>query len=101
VADPTQPLANHRSDQAAVIPERHEAIVSSRKIFLCDEVRVDSLIPIELDPMFRDAWARCFAAHEAACSFSSSNPTRIIEKAELLHVGGIVVRDGDWFLSET
>src|SRR5207245_8936337 len=101
VTNPTQPLANHRSDKAPVIPDRHEAIVSSRKIFLCYEIRFASLIPMELDPMFRDARASCFTAHEAARAFSSANPTRIIEQAELPHVGRIIVRDGDWFLSET
>src|SRR5436853_5133436 len=91
VAHPAQPLANHRSDQATFIPERHETKVSSWKIFLRDEVRFDSLIPMELDPMFRYAWTSCFTTHEAARSFSSANPTRIIDKEERTTTGLIIV----------
>src|SRR5437879_532552 len=63
VTNPTQSLADHRSEQAAVIPERHEAIVSSWEIFFCYEVRFDSLIPMEFDPMFSDARASCLTTH--------------------------------------
>src|SRR5438105_9752692 len=100
VAHPAQPLANHRSDQATFIPERHETKVSSWKIFLRDEVRFDSLIPLELDPMFRDARTSCFTTHEAARSFSSAIPTRIINQPGLPPIGGILVRVGVWFLSK-
>src|SRR5437879_12374414 len=94
VAHPAQPLANHRSDQATFIPERHETKVSSWKIFLRDEVRFDSLIPMELDPIFRDARASCFTTHEATRSSSSANTQRIFELAEVSDMGRISVKDG-------
>src|SRR2546426_5105550 len=101
VTDPAQPLANHRSHQSAVIPERHEAIVSPRKIFLGNKVRFDSLVPVEPDPMFDNARATHLGTQQASRSFSCTNPTWITELTNLAQDGSIVLRDGHWLTSES
>src|SRR5436309_7165323 len=84
VADPAQPFPDHRSDESALIPDGHEAVVSSRKIVFRDEVRLDALVPVEAYPVLDDILVCGSAAEETSGSFSRSDPAGILECFDFL-----------------